>query len=67
MQTGVSQNLVRLSYAAAISQIRRTASDIEESSKAVPPRMLHSSQFGYLCPAETPEGGKVGLVKNFTL
>lgn len=66
-RTGVSQNLVRLSYAAAISQIRRATSDIDESSKAVGPRMLHSSQFGYMCPAETPEGGKVGLVKNFSL
>ncbi|CAL5980757.1 DNA-directed_RNA polymerase subunit beta [Hexamita inflata] len=66
-KTGASQNLVRLSYAAAISQIRRTTSGIEESSKAIGPRILHGTQFGYLCPAETPEGAKVGLVKNFSL
>ncbi|KAH0574336.1 DNA-directed RNA polymerase subunit beta [Spironucleus salmonicida] len=67
LKTGVSQNLIRLSYAAAISQIRRASSGIEESSKAIAPRMLHGTQFGYLCPAETPEGAKVGLVKNFSL
>ena len=29
--------------------------------------MLHTTQFGYLCPCETPEGGKTGLIKNFSL
>lgn len=66
-KAGVAQALVRLSYAASISQIRRTTSGIEETSKSVGPRILHGTQFGFLCPAETPEGGKVGLVKNFSM
>ena len=28
--------------------------------------MLHNSSWGYLCPAETPEGQSVGVVKNLS-
>eukprot|EP00605_Chrysophyceae_sp_TOSAG23-4_P000632 GSChrysophyteH1.ASY1.ANO1.713.1 assembled CDS len=31
------------------------------------PRMLHSTHWGMICPAETPEGHAVGLVKNLSL
>ena len=31
------------------------------------PRQLHNTHWGYICPAETPEGGAVGLVKNMAL
>ena len=27
---------------------------------------LHNSTWGYLCPAETPEGGSIGVVKNLS-
>lgn len=30
-------------------------------------RMLHLSQYGFICPAETPEGEKCGLIMNFSL
>ncbi|ESU39043.1 DNA-directed RNA polymerase beta subunit [Giardia duodenalis] len=66
-KSGVSQSLVRLSYTSALSQIRRSSSSVEETSKAIGPRLLHTTQFGYMCPAETPEGAKVGLIKNFSL
>jgi hypothetical protein len=33
----------------------------------VSPRQLHNTHWGYICPAETPEGGAVGLVKNMAL
>jgi DNA-directed RNA polymerase II subunit RPB2 len=39
----------------------------KKNSKIVGPRKLHASQFGYICPAETPEGGQVGIVKNMSL
>lgn len=31
------------------------------------PRQLHNSHWGMVCPAETPEGGACGLVKNLSL
>ncbi|CAN0455698.1 unnamed protein product, partial [Hapterophycus canaliculatus] len=31
------------------------------------PRQLHNTHWGFICPAETPEGQAVGLVKNLAL
>ena len=31
------------------------------------PRYLHNTHWGMICPSETPEGQKVGLVKNLSL
>lgn len=28
---------------------------------------MHNTHFGMICPAETPEGAKIGIVKNFAL
>jgi len=35
--------------------------------KIAKPRQLHNTHFGMICPAETPEGLKIGIVKNFAL
>jgi len=35
--------------------------------KALPPRALQNSHYGYICPLETPEGSPVGIVKNMAL
>jgi DNA-directed RNA polymerase II subunit RPB2 len=61
---GVSQVLNRLNFASSISHLRRTSTPIEKTGKLIPPRKLHGSSFGYVCPAETPEGHSVGVVKN---
>lgn len=34
-------------------------------TKVVKPRLLHNTHFGIICPSETPEGQKIGIVKNF--
>lgn len=31
------------------------------------PRQLHNTHYGFICPAETPEGQKIGIVKNLAL
>jgi DNA-directed RNA polymerase II subunit RPB2 len=61
---GVSQVLNRLNYASALSHLRRISTPIEKTGKLIAPRKLHNSQFGYICPAETPEGHGVGVIKN---
>lgn len=61
---GVSQVLNRLNFAASISHLRRTSTPIEKTGKLIAPRKLHNSQWGFICPAETPEGHSVGVVKN---
>lgn len=64
---GASQPLNRLSFYSAISHLRKINLDIDETAKVVPPRMLHPSQWGIICPAETPDGGSIGLHKHLAL
>ena len=63
---GVSQVLNRLNYISGISHLRRISTPIEKTGKLIPPRKLHNTQFGYICPSETPEGHSVGVVKNMS-
>ena len=65
-KVGVAQVLNRLTYISSISHLRRINTPIDKSGKLVPPRRLHNSCWGFLCPAETPEGGSVGIVKNIS-
>lgn len=67
IRNGVSQILSRLSYPAALSHLRRIVIPIGKEGKLVKIRQLHNSQFGFICPAESPEGKSIGLVKNLAL
>ena len=64
---GVSQVLNRLTFMSTLSHLRRVSTPIDNSGKLIPPRKLHSSQWGYICPTETPEGQSVGVVKNLSM
>jgi DNA-directed RNA polymerase II subunit RPB2 len=65
---GIAQVLSRLSGIGAISHIRRVQSPLERAgSKIVAPRRLHGTHYGMCCPNETPEGGQIGIVKNFSM
>tara|TARA_Y100001958_G_scaffold159961_1_gene164682 strand:- start:2102 stop:5551 length:3450 start_codon:yes stop_codon:yes gene_type:complete len=64
---GVSQVLNRLTYLSNLSHLRRVATSGDITGKLIPPRKLHNTQWGLLCPSETPEGQSVGLVKNFSM
>lgn len=66
-RVGVAQTLPRLTNWGTLSNLRRVISYGLRDTKLASPRMLHSTQYGYICPAETPEGGNVGLVKNMAL
>ena len=63
-KVGVAQVLNRLTYVAGLSHLRRISTPTDKSGKLVPPRKLHNTSWGFLCPAETPEGASVGIVKN---
>ena len=65
-KVGVAQVLNRLTYISSLSHLRRVNTPIDKSGKLIPPRKLHNSTWGYLCPAETPEGQSVGVVKNLS-
>lgn len=66
-RAGVSQVLNRLTYASTLSHLRRVNSPIGRDGKLARPRQLHNTLWGMICPAETPEGHAVGLVKNLAL
>ena len=67
IKQGVSQVLNRMSFASTLSHMRRINTAMEKNGKLVQPRKLDNSQIGMICPAETPEGSSVGLVKNMAL
>ena len=51
-KVGVAQVLNRLTYIASLSHLRRVSTPTDKSGKLVPPRKLHSTSWGFLCPAE---------------
>ena len=63
-RSGVSQLLDRTTYLAALSHMRRVTSPLVRSQPHFEARDLHPTQWGRLCPNETPEGQNCGLVKN---
>jgi len=65
-KVGVAQVLNRLTYVSSLSHARRISTPTDKSGKLVPPRKLHNTSFGYVCPSETPEGQSVGIVKNLS-
>jgi len=67
IRQGVAQVLNRLTYLSSMSHLRRVNTPMEKSGKLVQPRKLDNTQFGMVCPAETPEGASVGLVKNMSM
>lgn len=67
MQPGVAQMLQRLTYASTLSHLRRVNLPTGKEGKITKPRQLHNSQWGVICPAETPEGHTCGLIKNLAL
>eukprot|EP00873_Tetraselmis_striata_P026977 jgi/Tetstr1/447241/TSEL_034678.t1 len=64
---GVAQVLNRMTYIATVSHLRRVNTPIEKTGKLVQPRKLFATSWGIICPAETPEGASIGLVKNLAL
>lgn len=66
-RAGVSQLLDRTSNMSTISHLRRVTSSLTRSQPHFEARDLHPTQWGRLCPNETPEGQNCGLVKNAAL
>jgi DNA-directed RNA polymerase II subunit RPB2 len=66
-KNGIVQDLNRLSYMGFISHMRRVNTPIDSSTKIVDPHRLHPSQWGMMCPCESPDGASIGLLKNFAL
>lgn len=66
-RAGVSQLLDRTNYLSVVSHLRRVISPLSRAQPHFEARDLHPTQFGRICPSETPEGPNCGLVKNLAL
>ena len=64
IRLGVSQILSRLTYTSYCSHLRRILIPIGKEGKNTKVRQIHTSQIGFICPHETPEGQQSGIVKN---
>lgn len=66
-RSGVSQVLDRTNYMSYVAHQRRVSSLLSRSHPHFEARDLHATQFGRVCPNETPEGQNCGLVKNLSI
>lgn len=65
---GIAQTYDQFNYTAGVANLRKSSIPMSTNGGgSVHPRDLHQGQWGIVCPAETPEGKKTGLVKNEAL
>lgn len=66
---GLSQMLNRMNHLHSLSYMRRVITPTVDAAtnKMTSPRHLHNTQYGSMCPLESPEGPKTGLVKNLAM
>jgi DNA-directed RNA polymerase II subunit RPB2 len=64
---GVAQTYEQLNYTSSLSALRKLSVPIPESGTVIAPRNLHGSHWFVVCPAESPEGKKCGVIKAIAL
>ena len=64
---GIAQDLNRLSYFTFISLLRKIVVPLDATSKVTGPRLLNSSQWGYLDPIDTPDGANIGIHNHLSI
>lgn len=66
-KVGIVQALDRVTRNLTIAHLRRIIDNVGGGHVANARRRLHATQYGCVCPVETPEGQKVGLNKGLAI
>jgi len=64
---GIIQDLNRNVMLGTLSHTRRLSYPMAGDSKSLGPRKLHNSQWGFVCPTESPDGGNVGIINHLSI
>jgi DNA-directed RNA polymerase II subunit RPB2 len=64
---GIAQELSRMSYVGVASHLRRTNLAMDRTSNKPEPRRYHGSQFGLMCPVDSPDGRNIGYIKGLAV
>ena len=64
---GIVQDLNRNAMLGTLSHTRRISNPLPAGSKSLGPRKLHNSQWGFVCPTESPDGGNVGIINHLSI
>ena len=64
---GIVQDVNRLSWNSFISQLRKLNLPLDASAKVTGPRHLNGSQWGFIDPVDSPDGGNIGLHKHMSI
>ena len=64
---GIVQDLNRNAMLGTLSHTRRISNPLPAGSKSIGPRKLHNSQWGFICPSESPDGGNVGIINHLSI
>lgn len=64
---GKVQDLSRISFISFVSHLRRVNNPLASPDKIREPHQLNGSQFGVMCPCESPDGARIGLLKNMAM
>jgi len=64
---GIVQDLNRNVMLGTLSHLRRLSYPLPSGSKMLGPRKLHNSQWGFVCPSESPDGGNVGIINHLSI
>ncbi|OIR57490.1 MAG: DNA-directed RNA polymerase III subunit RPC2 [Amphiamblys sp. WSBS2006] len=66
-RSGMVEVVSRLSHLSSLSMLGRIKSQFEKARKISGPRAVNISQYGRICPSDTPDGDGCGLVKHIAL